>query len=217
MIGDVERDEINRQIMNYVWGHPDATVAEIGTAVGLKREAAQKRITKLYATGKIKRQLVVDLDALGFPNRFRVDVKLSPSILKDRAKNKTDTTWKEIKKVAEKEGITNDQVVLALELLRLGDENVLVEDAAVILGDPADLTLTVRTKELRIMFDFITAKLRPVSGVVETATCIESWSIYRDPGAIKCLETLTKQDSDQKQRPAKQTQAQRKPHASGIR
>jgi len=53
---------------------------------------------------------------------------------------------------------------------------VIVEDVCVLLGDPADLSLTVRVKDPDDIFPFVTEHLRTMDGVDNTATSIESWT-----------------------------------------
>jgi DNA-binding Lrp family transcriptional regulator len=186
MIIKKEEDAFNRAIMNHVWHHPDATVTQIGQAIGLKREATQKRITKLSSAGKLRRRLVVNLDALGFDKRFRIGVKISPTVLR-----KANKRIRKIKKEAP--GITNDQILLALQLMELSTETLFVEDVAVVLGSKDDLSLTVRAQDLSQMLDFVTAVLRPIDGIVETTTCFESWDVSRDPLALKYLDSVARQ------------------------
>jgi DNA-binding Lrp family transcriptional regulator len=188
---EMEQDEKNREIMDYIYNHPNATVAEIGVEVGLKREATQKRIARLYSSGKLKRQLAVDLDALGYTNRFRIDVNVSPADLREEQNE-------EIKKIKHNSDIKNDQIALALQIMGLSTKDLIVEDVSVLLGDPADLSVTVRsTQDLKYIFDFVTAKLRPLKGVVKTATCVESWAVFRDPEAIKYLDKVAKQNRNE--------------------
>jgi len=187
MIEHIEDDPINRGIMNYVQGYPEAKVAEIGDAVGLKRPAAQKRVNKLFSQGKLKRTIVVDLDALGFDNRFRIDIEVDPSELNTREGKKF------LSPVKTATNIDNQQELLALQIMCLGTEDILVEDVSILLGDQgADLCLAVRGRDLRHVFDFVTKRLRSVPGIKKTHTYIEGWAVSRDFAAIRYLESLAR-------------------------
>ena len=182
MIGEVEKDRKNREIMNYILSHANAKVAEIAGAVGLKRPATQKRINKLLAERKIERKMVVNPDALGYVNHFRINVRTNPSTL-DKSPDINDLRIKS--------GIENHQILLALLIMaKSGCKNVLVEDVCVLLGDPADLSVTVRAENMNQIFEFITTELRTIDGITETTTCVESWSIFRDQQTVSYMDSL---------------------------
>lgn len=128
-------------------------------------------------------QLQVNLPALGFGFKFRVDIKINPRALNRAMEKSSDDPeerglkeTKEAWRLDPKEDL-NPQEVLAYHIFKnLAREDVIIEDVAVMLGDPADLTATVRLKDSRRMYSFITKDLRTLPSIENTTTCIEAWS-----------------------------------------
>jgi DNA-binding Lrp family transcriptional regulator len=172
-------------------------VADIARYVGLERDTTQKRISKLSDLGALQRRYEVDLDALGYTNRYLMDITVDPKELKDAHKayvnkaNKYERQQRRQKRSSRSKAaqrpslITNPQVWLAIEIMKLNDKpenkDVIVQDLAVMMGDPADLCATVRTRgDQKVIFNFVTDQVRPIPGIQKTSTCIEAWSVARD-------------------------------------
>jgi DNA-binding Lrp family transcriptional regulator len=191
---DILGDELNQKILDWARRHPQSNVATIAKAVGLERDTTQKRLNKLTALGALQRHYQVDLDALGFTNRYRMDIFVDPRELEKETS---------IKALGHRT-IPNLQERLARKLLELndkkGNENVIIEDVAVLMGDDADLCATVLTKgDQKAIYHFVTQVVRQeLPGVRNSQTCIEAWSMSRD-NAAKEAERV-KQSSGQKTR-----------------
>jgi DNA-binding Lrp family transcriptional regulator len=196
---------VNLRILEFARRHPQSSVADIGRGVGLERDTTQKRINKLSDLGALQRRVDVNLDALGFVNRYLMDIMVDHKELKHPSNLKA----------LGRRSIVNPQERLALKILDLnGDkdnQDVIIEDIAVMMGDPADLCATVRTRgDQRIIFDFVTAKVRPIPGIQKTSTCIEAWSASRDRVAKQVLAEQTtkrKKVSRPKKAPKKKSAA----------
>src|SRR3989442_3550286 len=126
-----EHDLKNRAILDYVRRHPDATVRLIASSVGLGRAATQKRLTKLAKARKLRRVLMVDLDALDFRYKYRIDIKIHPTELA------SNETLKDLDVASD-----NPQMRLAFYIMNYfegeSDESkkrIVVEDVSIILGD----------------------------------------------------------------------------------
>src|SRR5581483_21144 len=168
-----EHDIKNRKILDYVRHKPNATVVEIAKTIEMKRAATQKRITKLVRAHRLKRALIVDLDALGFRYRYRVDIKIAPQTLKAQFKVLEDK-------------IPNPQMRLAHHLMNALEINdseraasIIIEDVSIVLGEPADLTAIVRTNDPSHILGFVTTDLRGIPGVENTSTSFEAWTYSR--------------------------------------
>lgn len=183
-------DPLNLKILEFVRRHPQSTVADIGRDAGMERDTTQKRINKLSDLGALQRRYEVDLDALGFTNRYLMDITVDPKELKTayatyETKLKRQQKRAPRSKAAKEPLITNPQEWLAMEIMKLNDKpenkDVIIQDLAVMMGDPADLCATVWTRgPQRVIFDFVTDQVRPTSGIQQTSTCIEAWSVSRD-------------------------------------
>src|ERR1700690_786599 len=84
---DILKDSHNQAILEYLTRHPKSPVADIAKKVGLERDTTQKRLNKLNELGALQRRYEVDLDALDFNNRYRMDIFVDPREL-ERSKKK---------------------------------------------------------------------------------------------------------------------------------
>lgn len=169
------REEIledNRKILDYIRRHPQSSVAKIGKPFGLARDTTQKRINKLTQLGVLQRRYEVDLDAIDFRNRYRMDINVNP---KDLRNNQGTLPHPKIKNLQQR-------LAYRLMALNVKYEDIIIEDVAVLMGDPADLCVTLRTRGLdqRAVFEFVTGVVRMIPGIEKTSTCIEAWSISRE-------------------------------------
>jgi DNA-binding Lrp family transcriptional regulator len=76
-----QRDK-DREILEYVKKHPIAREVEISEAVGLSRSATHARIVKLKKLKRLRSGMTVDLDALGFDHKYRIDITVNPRRLR---------------------------------------------------------------------------------------------------------------------------------------
>ena len=79
----------------------------------------------------------------------------------------------------------NTQQTLAyyiLDVLSTRMKGVVIEDIAILLGDPADLCATVVAPSHKAMFKFVTEHLRPTVGIENTSTSHVAWRI--DPSDL---------------------------------
>ena len=150
----------------------------------LTKDALTHRLEELRNNGWLDVHREVDVVVLGYRLRYRIDVKINPSKLKDHVSELTDALRK-AKKQQPSDG--NPQKVLAMYIKhallqetkapqRLC-ERIIVEDVAILMGDPADLTISVRVKDHEDIFQFVTGFLRPAPGVENTSTSLEAWSV----------------------------------------
>lgn len=187
-----EQQKKDLEILEFIRQNPLARELEIAKAVSLSRSATHNRLVKLKKLQHLRSGMTVNLNALGYVHRYRIDVKIDPHVLLQevrrakgldrRSKQNDDQEESELKEACKNWNSDNAQEILAFHILSLGDKdpNLIVEDVAVLLGDPADLSVTIRLKKADLVYSFVTERLRGLRSISSTTTCIEAWSCSQE-------------------------------------
>jgi DNA-binding Lrp family transcriptional regulator len=169
----------NQKILDYIRLHPQDSVGEIASEFKMSSDTMRKRLYKLEDLGSLQLRYEVNLDKLEFTNLYRMSIVVDHKALRE--------TYKQQRKVKGKTGkrlpVQNPQERLAYQIMALNKTNpdVIVEDVAVLMGDQADLSATLRTRgDQNAIFNFVTAAVRPLPTIQSTATCIQAWSISQE-------------------------------------
>lgn len=163
-------------IASYLHENPLAEHKHIADATGLTQPQVKHALDDLKREQHIMSGYLVDLAYLGYPLRYRVDVFVIPANLRDGKGGLPGDS-----------GVDSQKSLARYILRKLPAQKpfvgkILVEDVRILLGNPADLSATVRAKDTSAMLEFITDGLRMCNAVSQTASCLEAWSC-RD-GAI---------------------------------
>lgn len=158
------------RIATYLVRSPRATHDEIGRETAMGSEAVRHLIQEMRLEGVVSDDYRVHPAFLGFPERYRVDISLSPIQLKDGQGGLPDDRE-----------LVSDQKALARYIMRLPDRGefkgkIYVEDVRILLGHPADLSANVRARDTNSMLDFVTLGIRMCRAVTATSSCQEAWS-----------------------------------------
>lgn len=124
----------------------------------------------LERDGYLTKGYTVNFKKIGYQTLYRIDVMIEPSAI--------DVDRDDVSNVP----VANPQQVLVAEILRLAEQLpfknwILIENIEILLGDPADLCITVRVSHHRDVFSFVTRGLRSLPGVRSTSTCQIAWSV----------------------------------------
>jgi DNA-binding Lrp family transcriptional regulator len=166
-----EKHEANmRTVARYVHENPAASQGTIASDTGLSFNQVKHCLDDLKNKGHIRYDYWVDPEYLGYPIRFRVDIFVSPSKLRDGKGG-----------LPEDQGVGSQKELAMYILRRLPNKDqfrgkILVDDVQILLGHPADLSAAVRASTNKDMLDFVTGGLRMCNAVYQTASCLESWS-----------------------------------------
>jgi len=82
-MADQQQRDKDQQILEFIRKNPLARETEIARAVKLSRSATHNRLVKLKKSRRLRDGMAVDIWALGFRHRYRVDVTVNPRRLKD--------------------------------------------------------------------------------------------------------------------------------------
>lgn len=163
------------RILEFIQKNPLAGDEELAIHFGMSVDSIQRRLTPLRDNHWIETKRIVDWAAVGYRLKYRIDVKIDPLALQQKL-----TTLKD----APISQTDNPQKILAgyiknkLAADKAFADIVIVEDVVILLGEPADLSITVRVREPEDVFDWVTAGLRAATpGIESTSTCLEAWSI----------------------------------------
>ena len=143
---------------------------ELSLTTSVKYGTVLDNVDRLEKKGYLSHIWKVNFAAIGYEIAYRIDVVLDPfKIAVDVDKNGIPTV--------------NPQEVLALAIRDLVEqkpfkERVLVENVEILLGNPADLSITVRAASHEYAFDFVTRGLRSLPGIRGTSTCQIAWSLH---------------------------------------
>src|SRR4249919_1218254 len=133
-------DEKDVRILRAVIDSPQATVEKIAEDCEIAMSTTQKRLSFLIQNGFLERAIyVVDWAVVGFPLRFRIDIRVN---LRDATQAEGGTRPSGAKPNALKQ--------LALHIFRLAKkeyrDSLIVQDVIVLFGHQVDLCVTVRAK-----------------------------------------------------------------------
>lgn len=159
-----------------------ASDEEIADRVHLAKSTVEGILQQLRAAGYVTdRQRRADLVRTGAMLRYRIDIKINPSVLQ---KNKDQGKFHA---AGVKHDTSNPQQRLAFYIrdvvaMEFKDRGIIIEEISILLGDPADLCVTLLVPNLTVIFDFVTEKVRGLEEIENTSTSQVAWRIFGDPG-----------------------------------
>ena len=167
--------ELDLLIMDVIRQEPGMwPPSRLASALNRPVSTIEKRVKILKDRQLFRDETRVQLAALGFTLRYRVDVQINPRELNDSREKDEAHEWKR--------PIGNPQKRLAgqirKQLMPAFKDSVILEDITILLGNPADLCITVRVRSHAHIFAFVTEGLRTLKGVSNTSTSYEAWSIF---------------------------------------
>lgn len=169
-----EPTEEQMQIIEAIMGDPNVTDKALASRFKMSEDQMQRRLSTLKDREWWNWRRVVNTASLGFGLRYRIDVKINPLLLrnhlpelKGRPVERNDNPQKILARYI-KNTLANDHRF---------KRRVIVEDITIVMGDPADLCVTVRVQDHDDVFEWVTGGLRAVGGIENTSTCLEAWSV----------------------------------------
>jgi DNA-binding Lrp family transcriptional regulator len=168
-------DDVDRQMMECIIQNPRATVQGLvqqleARHIRMSESAIQKRLADLLTEKRLERVMIVrDWVAAGYPLRYRINIKANMRELRlGRGGPPDDTqTIDSQKKLAS---------YIKDVLARRYQDRLVILDVRILLGYDADLSVTLRTKDTKTIFEFVTEGLRVLGGVDSTMTSHEVWT-----------------------------------------
>lgn len=170
-VGDVPKlDDRDEQILAFIIRNPDATVEEIAAETNIPGSTVQKRLSDLLKDRVLARQIVVqNWQLAGYSLSYRIDIKINQRVLRSGHGG-----------LEEDGNQINSQKKLASyirdRLSKRYSNQLIVRDVVILLGQQADLVVSVRAKDHAVILDFVTEALRMCGGVDYTMTSQEAWS-----------------------------------------
>lgn len=164
------RDEKDRKIIHFLLLHPAAQVEEIARDLKYPQSTVQKRISRMLHDECLERVVrVVDWSAIGYPLHYWVDVKVR---LYELRKGRTGSPGQQ--------SFVDSPKKLAGYIMQVlpkaYGERLIVEDVIILLGSPADLSISIRAADHHVVLDFVTSALRNLGSVESTTTFHAAWS-----------------------------------------
>jgi DNA-binding Lrp family transcriptional regulator len=168
---------MDSRILRHLLQHPQHEQADIARELGLKENKVKNVLRKLRKEKWITGGVRIDPKALGYPERYRVDISILPLKLREMKRSAPrkgrDSRGRE---VYYKLGSQEELAYYILEIVSQESEfktMVLVEDVRILLGGPADMSATIRARDNASMLHFILHGLRTCEVIQQTSTCLE--------------------------------------------
>ena len=156
---------------------PRASYAALQVATGLKSHEVEWALKAMSRKKWIESGIRVSPTALGYPERYRVDIWVIPMKLREGVGGRSQD-----KDAAGDRLIVDSQKRLGRYIMEtLAEEpafkdRVLVEEIHILLGGPADMSATVRARDNESMMNFVLDGLRSCEGIQQTSSYLLSWS-----------------------------------------
>ena len=164
-------------ILEYLRLNPRATYAALQVATGLKSHEVEWALKAMSRKKWIEDGFRVSPTALGFPERYRVDIWVIPLKLREGSGGRAqDTDEAGQRQVVDSQKRLGRYIVETLAKDPAFCDKVMVEDVHILLGGPADMSATVRARDNASMLDFVLSGLRICEGIQQTTTCLMQWS-----------------------------------------
>jgi DNA-binding Lrp family transcriptional regulator len=193
-----ELDDKDKRIVAYIIGHPEATNDQIATALDIPASTFQKRFADLTGkNGCLGRRLVVyDWKTAGFPLQYRIDVVIHQRNLSRAEGGPMYADIGRVNTILDSGdalaplpfpiGGPNARIRTQKQLARYIKDilpthsefqgKIVVENIAILLGQSADISLTVHAIDTDALLNFVTNGLRALGGIQGTMTSQEAWS-----------------------------------------
>lgn len=175
-------DHTYRSIVNYLIEKPGATYNEVAHGLQLSETAVAKRISRMFDQGILQRAIhVVDWARIGFPFRYRIDIRVSREKLALAEGGPYPRVG--LPKPDSNRPIDSQQR-LARYLKHLLPTHppflgqIVVQDVVILLGGAeADLSATVYARSNKSMLAFVTAGVGQLASVTQSTSSLEAWSV----------------------------------------
>lgn len=166
-----------QKILEYLRFHPQATYVALQVATGLKTHEVEWALKEMRKKGWVDSGYRVSPTALGFPERYRVDIWVLPTVLRAGLGGRLQDTDQARKRlVVDSQERLGRYIMETLAYDPAFKDRILIEDVHILLGGPADMSATVRARDNKSMLDFVVNGLRICEGVQQTTTYLLSWS-----------------------------------------
>ena len=152
--------------MRFLIKKPSASNSNLAECLGMPVSTVEKRVAKLCREQCIERVArISDWVAAGYPLHYWIDLRLNPRDLRARNPNRRP------------QDLSKQLAIHIMDDLpsRFADK-ILVEDVVILLGSPADLSVSLRAADHHTVLDFITNGLCSIDGVESTTTFHAVWS-----------------------------------------
>ena len=187
---DVQRDY--QLIARYFLKHPEAPVdqaaRDLASAIG-SISTAERRIRKMKADAILsERTMVIDWEALGYLFQYRIDVHIDQEALHEpefygappgEKPHEAVDNWRRLVQYIMKDLIPFVEKIPAAKTIskkKFSKDDVILENVTILLGQQADLTVTVRAQSQDAVMTFVVDGLRAMRGVKTTSASHEAWS-----------------------------------------
>ena len=168
---DGELNPSAEAILKVLQANPQALDKDLAKTVNLGIETVRGWLADLRIGGYVTVQLrLADLVKAEQMLRYRVDITINPPALNKSCKDGP------LAKLWEQE--PNKQRRLAYyirDIVAARCESLIVEEIDILLGDPADLCVTVLVPDHNTIFEFVTEHLRSLEEINSTSTSHVSW------------------------------------------
>jgi len=187
-----ECDELDQRIARFYVNAPKATERQVASGIKESYSTVQDRIQKLKEAAVLgARTDVTNWAILGYPFRYRIDVHVDQEALRKDPyygapygekpdKGKEINNWHRLADYIMNELVDyvgRQSKTVAQHQLKPSD--LVVQNVTILLGQQADLSVTVRAKHPDAILSFVVDGLRAMMGVRMTSTAHEAWS-YTD-------------------------------------
>lgn len=173
-------DETDRNILRCFIQNPRTTVQGLVEQLDqqyklpLSESAVQKRLSDLQSQHRLERAMLVrDWAAVGFPFRYRIDVKANMRELRLGRGGPPD----DAQAVDSQKGLCS---YIKDVLARRYQDRLVILETVILLGSKYDIAIMLRVKDPKTILDFVTEGLRILGGVGDTMTSHEAWT-YGEP------------------------------------
>lgn len=186
----LECDEMDQLIARHYVNNPEATHAEVADALEQPLRTVERRISKMIERAVLVRRTDInDWAALGYPFRYRIDVHVDQEALRDppefgappgempKQPKEEVKDWRRLAQYIMKDLLafverSNNTVTNK----KISKDDLIVQNVTILLGQQADLSVTLRSRTPDAILSFVVDGLRSMRGVRATTTAHEAWS-----------------------------------------
>ena len=192
-----KQQEMDRLIAKHYVHDPGATERKVAVEVakehpgpGWSTDTVEKRIQELFSQKILaKRTDIVDWNAVDYRFAYRVDVHLDVEALreapdygapKDERPHEPVDNWRRLARYIMKDLIPfweRIPVAKTVSGTKFHNDDVILQNVTLLLGQQADLTVTLRARNQDAVLSFVVDGLRAMRGVKMTNTSHEAWSV----------------------------------------
>jgi len=169
---DQNDKDFDTKILETLQAKPTASDDHIAEQARLSKKAIEQRLKGLRKLGYVTPRLrLADLVSAGLMLRYRIDITINPPALNASCKAKG-----RLENCHPSE--SNKQIRLAFYIrdnVAKECDGLVVEEVSILLGNPADICVTVLVPDHKSVFTFVTEQLRSLEEIQATSTSHVSW------------------------------------------